>query len=376
MKEAEANAQVLLPGGTRMRLLKRALLAAMRVYTRYQALFNYNLVQYARKLDSKVNYLSNRLERQLGHDTRSLKSLKLVQNRLIFNVDRLQQRQHDLQERTEALEQLGLEWGTQRQALAEAHLVERVAKLEKALRLVTETSCEAPVPVIASTPPPAFDYVSFENRFRGEEQAIRGRMAAYLPHLSGCRTVLDVACGRGELLELLKAAGIAASGVDRDPGMVAECVKKGLEVTRADALQFLRDRRRSWDGIVVCQMVEHLETADLLDLLSLCYERLSPGGVFIVETPNPTCLMVLGGSYVMDPTHVRPWHFASLAFLLSQAGFVKVTPEFKTLFPISERLPEVAGAESEIEKTFNAAMRRLNDVLFSHQDYALIAQKP
>ncbi len=73
-------------------------------------------------------------------------------------------------------------------------------------------------------------HLAFESVFRGPEEGVRELVAPYVEILRGREPVLDLGCGRGELLELLREAGIDAEGVDADEGMVARCLEKGLSV--------------------------------------------------------------------------------------------------------------------------------------------------
>ncbi len=131
-------------------------------------------------------------------------------------------------------------------------------------------------------------YRGFEDIFRGDESFIRERFRAYLPFLQDRRAVLDVGCGRGELLELLRDEGLRARGVDLDPGMVERCRSKGLDVTHADALEYLRGLPEgSETAIVAAQFIEHIPHDLLVEFFGVCHSRLAPGGLLIAETVNP-----------------------------------------------------------------------------------------
>jgi len=135
---------------------------------------------------------------------------------------------------------------------------------------------------------------------------------------------------------------------------------------------FLRSRPEgSLGAIISTQVVEHLELDDLIELLELSVTRLRPGGVFIAETPNPGALFVLGNSYAMDPTHVRPLHPALLSFLCEGAGFRHI--EVRFFAPAEEyHLPLIDDPEAPgwVEQ-INQAFSRLNDTIFGPQDYAI-----
>ena len=128
-------------------------------------------------------------------------------------------------------------------------------------------------------------YRGFEDIFRGAEAFIAERQARYVPLLEGHGPVLDVGCGRGELLQRLSGASILARGIDSDLGMVERCRAKGLDATQAEAIAYLHDvEPGSLGAIVALQVIEHLPYETLLEFLRLSHSRLRQGGRFIVET--------------------------------------------------------------------------------------------
>jgi SAM-dependent methyltransferase len=149
-------------------------------------------------------------------------------------------------------------------------------------------------------------YVAFENLFRGSAQRVAESQRAYMPLLAGHEPVLDIGCGRGELLSLVAEAGIAASGVDSDPGMVAHCASLGLDVRRADGSSYLRSLPDGSLGTVfAAQVIEHLPYPELQELMRLATSKLAPGGLFIAETVNPHKIASLKTFWV-DLTHQHP----------------------------------------------------------------------
>jgi cyclopropane fatty-acyl-phospholipid synthase-like methyltransferase len=135
--------------------------------------------------------------------------------------------------------------------------------------------------------------------------------------------VVDIGCGRGEMLDLLAAAHAPATGVDSDPDMVAMCRAKGHRVEQMDAVQFLRDREaRSLPAIFSAQVIEHLPFEQLKAFLTLCRSRLQPGGTMIVETVNPHALEAFKTFYT-DLTHQRPIFPEVALALVGLAGFTR-----------------------------------------------------
>jgi SAM-dependent methyltransferase len=284
-----------------------------------------------------------------------------------------------------------------------AELRERVEALDRRVRQLGSapasttppgTTAESPAsvsPAPSTSPAPAgdtgsplssgsrFDYVGFEQRFRGDQAAVLATLRdRYLPHLRGNGPVLDLGCGRGELIRTLADEGIEGSGVDLDAGMVAEAVGAGTDAHHGDAVEFLRSQpEHSWGAITAIHVVEHLELDTLVELLELAATRLRPGGVFIAETPNPATLLVLGNSYILDPTHVWPLHPSLLGFLCERAGFRDV--EFQYGSPADDYrldLLPADGATAEVAAALNPSLERLNQVLFGPQEYAVIARTP
>jgi len=264
-----------------------------------------------------------------------------------------------------------------------SELRERVNGLDRRLRtLQAQAATPAPGPARAGAGPvPAapssalFDYVGFERRFRGDPEAVAAALAErYLDLLVANPPVVDIGCGRAELVEMLARRGVEAIGVDTDPSMVAEARDRGLDVRQVDGNSFLRSREPgSLGAIIATHLVEHLEFADLVELLELAATRLRPGGVLIAETPNPTSLVVLGNSFILDPTHLRPLHPSLLTFLCEGAGFRDVRLRFHA--PASDyHLPMIDEPDAPPwTKRINEAFAKLNQVLFGPQEYALIA---
>ncbi len=223
-----------------------------------------------------------------------------------------------------------------------------------------------------------FDYAGFERRFRGSpEEIVASLRERYFDDLLEAGPVLDVGCGRGELLAALAAEGVKGQGVDTDADMVAEARGRGVEAHHGDGVAYLRSLPEgSLGAVVAVQVLEHLPFASVVELVGLARTRLRPGGVLLAETPNPASLVVLGNSYVLDPTHVRPLHPSLLGFLCEGAGFRTV--ELRWWAPAADyHLGMVQAAEAPPwVAEVNAAFTRLNEVLFGPQDYAVVATRP
>ena len=272
-----------------------------------------------------------------------------------------------------------------------AELRERVYGLERRLRTLVSTASEpgavassaAAGGAVASAPAgdvasDLFDYAGFEQRFRGDPAVVLETLEArYLDVLASSPPVLDVGCGRGELVGLLAVRGVAAYGIDTDPSLVAEGRAEGLDVRLGDVVTHLEQVEPGTLGAIVStHVVEHLDLDVLLRFIELSASRLRPGGLLIAETPNPASLIVLGNSYILDPTHVRPLHPSLLAFLCETAGFRDVTLQFYAPAEGYWLAPVDAPDAPQLAQQVNVALDHLNHVLFGPQEYSVIARTP
>lgn len=275
---------------------------------------------------------------------------------------------------------------------------ERVARVERRLRaLITslETAAggervervqedvaalEAPpktVPAAGTLTEAEFDYAGFEERFRGSEAEIKERQRRYVPLFEGCGTVLDIGCGRGEFLELLREAGAEGRGIELNTDAVLLCRDKSLDVVQGDAFAYLDGvPDGSLGGIFSAQFIEHFPPPQIVRLARTCYRKLGPGGVLLFETVNAGCLAAFARAFYLDFTHVWPYHPEATKFVLEMVGFADVRLDFSA--PVEASLPH-----AEDDKTFGAKTQRLNravdllnTLVLGHQDYAVIGVKP
>jgi len=221
-------------------------------------------------------------------------------------------------------------------------------------------------------------YVGFEDAFRGSSDEIQARLRDYLPIFAGASDVLDVGCGRGEFLALLREAGVSARGIDLNDAMVGVCREKGFEATKADALSYLRGvTPGSLGGLFAAQVVEHLEPAYLTRLLEAAFDALRPGAPIVLETINPACWFAFFESYIRDITHVRPLHPDTLKFLLIASGFQQIEIRYRAPYPEHEKLQPLAKSVvlGDVVETLNGNVQKLNSLLFTHLDYAAIGRR-
>jgi O-antigen chain-terminating methyltransferase len=223
----------------------------------------------------------------------------------------------------------------------------------------------APAP--ASTPiaeaPLDFDWIHFAQKFRGQPDKIRSHFARYRDKFAGCTRVLDIGCGRGEFLEIMREASIPALGVDLNESNTALARGQGLDARTADVFAFLeQERPGSFDGVFCAQVIEHLPPASVWQLVKAVGQALKPGGVVVFETPNPECLAIFATHFYLDPSHTRPVPPALLAFYLEEAGFGRIDVE-RFAFA-AEDFPPLKDLPASVREAF-----------FGGLDYCAFARK-
>lgn len=271
----------------------------------------------------------------------------------------LQRNSLDIQKRLWAdLERIRLEY--ERLIFSELKTIRQRAEV----RASAAGTVPAGAPAVEAKPAAVeFDYGRFAERFRGSEEYVKAGQQMYVPFFAGRQNVLDIGCGRGEFLQTMRDAGVAAKGIDLSEESVAICRHKGLDAETADLFEYLAALPGgSLDGIFCSQVVEHLEPERLPETIKLCASRLARGGAIAIETPNPECLAIFATHFYLDPTHRRPVPHPLLAFYLEEFGFGNI--EVRRLAPAVESMPSVATLPEEFREAFFGAL-----------DYAILARK-
>ena len=276
----------------------------------------------------------------------------------------------------------------QRFALAEQRLLALKRDIDDARAGGGQTASRAPVAQDSASADPfagrvdSLTYVEFEERFRGSRREIGARVQDYVQILSGASNVVDVGCGRGELLSQLKARGVTGRGVDSNQGMVDVCREQGLDVEQGDALGFLRKQPdASIGGLAAIQVVEHFEPSYLLRVLDEAHRAMRPGAPLVLETINPSCWMAFFETYIRDLTHKQPLHPETLRFLVQASGFSGADVQFRQPVDDRDRLEralvgtEGGEAVATLARTLNDHADKLNNRLFSSMDYAVVARR-
>ena len=254
---------------------------------------------------------------------------------------------------------------------------------------VAARSTAVPVSPSRDTAAEDYKYVAFEDRFRGSVDEIRTKLGAYLPLFEGARDVLDIGCGRGEFLGLLRTAGVPARGIDLNGEMIASARACGLDAEVADARAYVESLADgSLGGIFAAQVVEHLDPRYLMRLLDAAFDKLRPGAPIVMETINPACWLAFFSSYLRDPTHVRPVHPETLEYLVRASGFGDVSIRYSAPVADEMRMKNVdlpaeilsspdpaARAIVASARVVNANAAILNSLAFSYHDYAVIGYR-
>ena len=368
LARAQEVAQVgaAVPAMTRMRGLKRvvagsvarAFLRLAQVITRDQRSFNLATIDILRTMDERAR-------REAGHVAALRAEVASVRSDLSRRIDEVQATD------SRALGQLRTSMSLQERRF------ERF--LDEAGDHAAGKHTPAPVgaengPAVAAESAHLWDaiYLHFEDEFRGTREEIKARVAVYLPKFreAGAGTeaapILDLGCGRGELLEVLRTEGLVASGVDTNRAAVEQCRQQGLSVELGDAFDVLRKLpEASLGGLAALHVVEHLPFPLVLKLLDEALRVLRPGGVAIFETPNPKNVLVGSSNFYIDPTHRNPVHPLTLRHLMEARGLVGVETMMLHPLPPEARVPD---ASSELA-------RRFNEYFYGPQDYAVVGRR-
>ena len=188
---------------------------------------------------------------------------------------------------------------------------------------------------------------------------------------------VDVGCGRGEWLDVLQENGASDSvGVDLNAVQVAICESKGHKAVQMDCIQYLASLPEgSVDMVSGFQIVEHLRFSELVELLQQCLRSLKPGGVVLLETPNPRNLIVGADTFYVDPTHKRHLDPSLLSFFAERCGFEQIRCIESS--PYAECAAIQAGpAATDVEKMCVERLNAISARVYGPQDYALLAVKP
>lgn len=378
LPHAHAGSQ--LPEGARLKPVKQAVLGAVRPVTSHQEQFNRAVLQ---TLDGTTEALDGVLRRADLHEQQAARlqagvaTAELAIDELTDELRALRDEVGSLADQVRAVAALVAEARSDAAVVrAQQDVVARVAREA----LAAQGLSVAQLTELARELGAGHErlYQDLEDRFRGTADEVRAKVAPYLADVEATAVdgpVVDVGCGRGEWLSLLAEAGISAYGVDTNEVVVERCRAQGLDVRAGDALVHLRELEPgSLRAVTSFHVVEHLSLDTLVGLIDAALVALAPGGVLVLETPNPTNLNVGAASFYLDPTHLKPLHPQFLEFLVEQRGFASVEGRYLN--------PE-GGPQLDVDDLATAGTRdrartlvdRINWALGGPMDFGLVARK-
>jgi O-antigen chain-terminating methyltransferase len=229
-------------------------------------------------------------------------------------------------------------------------------------------------------------YTAFEAKFRGSFDVIKARSRVYLNDLprGSDAKVLDLGCGRGEWLDLMRDEGIAAEGVDMNQQFAAPGTDRGLNIRIGDIFDLVSTLPAdSFTAVTAFHVIEHLSLQQQLTLLKQAHRILRPGGVLIAEWPNTANWLVMREGFWLDPTHVRPLPMALMAFMAEHSGFERVEQRVyrRTPLPQGQYRPGVLGRLARAWRVVlnkaesDPALECLRNAVLSGEDAAILARK-
>lgn len=221
-------------------------------------------------------------------------------------------------------------------------------------------------------------YFHFENIFRGEKHEIKLQFQQYIDMVIDREPVIDIGCGRGEFLELLKENNIQGYGIDKNTSMINACKKSGISIIDSDALSFLKQTEdESIGSIFSSHVLEHLSIFQIEEFLRQSFRVLKKDGLLIIETLDPSSFIGYHYYYLMDPTHKTPIHPYYIRFLSDSIGFAdsfiyRPSKDYDKI--LNKKIINDLADDSVSDKTIEA-FRTISDKLGNNPEYALISKK-
>jgi O-antigen chain-terminating methyltransferase len=348
-----------------------------------------------------IDHVGTRLDEADGRSNRIESAIRTLQDELAeVRDERLDSIEKRVDAAEGALRAVSGETGRLRDEVFPASvarfdaLLERLAEeLEETASLVERSLQGEPLPIAGAGPidegrlSDALDEVQplLLESFRGSDEEIRHRLDRYLPDLRTAAPVLDLGCGRGELLLLLREAGVEATGVEGDAALVQAATRRGLKLIHGDVLEVLRAQESGSQGAVTAiHFFEHLTPAALAAVLAEVRRVLRPGGLLIAECPNPHTLRVGAAFFWQDPTHSRPLLPETLELFLKAAGITPIRREFLHPFPDDQLFADDEGGTQAVTDSDMTTLAervdrlrtRLDEILNGPRDYAVWAENP
>lgn len=315
--------------------------------------------------------------------------LNTVQAHIDTLQSHLDNRLEQIEPRIDAFEMMVWTFDRRKEAL-EIEQVLFNQKLEQLYSLLRKPAAEVTQEQAASLPSSErqedYHYFLFQNVHRGNERVVKNWLKDYVPYFEQCAPVLDIGCGRGEFLEVLREHRIEAYGIDSNQIMVRYCREKALQAQEANILDHLESLSdNSLGGIFAAHVVEHLPPRELQRFLQLCFDKLQYHKYLVLETPNPRSLYMLSQIFYQDLSHQRPLDPNAVYSMLTAVGFQDIQTEGKAPFPQGDfhgqRLQKLEltpisnnALHSQLE-ILNEDIEQLNELIYGYLNYAMAAKK-
>ncbi|MCZ8037749.1 MAG: hypothetical protein RLZZ339_2915 [Cyanobacteriota bacterium] len=339
--------------------------------------------QLAQKGDRIANQIQEGLQSQIEQlDQKRDRIANQIQEGLqsqIHHLDReLDQKTEQLQEYLESQIKDSNEKNFQNSHYLKIDLLQQKRLINKFLEATAGSeggSSSEPAQIFAGELDHSLDafYFAFEEHFRGSREEINRRLEVYLPRLReaqiapGDSLILDLGCGRGEWLELLRDNGYRARGIDLNRVVIEQCQSRGLEVLEGDVIAYLQSMPDDSVAVITgFHIIEHLPFEILVKLLNEAFRVLRHRGLVIFETPNPANVLVGSCNFYFDPTHRNPLPSLMTQFLVQYCGFAEV--EILNLNPSDGFKADEGNELDELSKQFN-------QYFYGPMDYAVIGYK-
>jgi len=215
-------------------------------------------------------------------------------------------------------------------------------------------------------------YFLLEERYRGSRDEIKQRLSVYRQDFERVRRdlhcngpIIDLGCGRGELLEVLREQDFNVIGIDQNDLQLDAARQLGLPVINDDALAYLKTLEdESVLAITGIHIAEHLPFPVLVSFMQEIVRVLKRGGLLLFETPNPRNLIVGANTFHFDPTHIKPLPPEVLEILFETCGFINV--DVRALHPSDSFSGMVEHKRID---------PHIAELLFGPQDYAVVGMK-
>lgn len=146
----------------------------------------------------------------------------------------------------------------------------------------------------------------------------------YFEIIRDSKCVLDIGCGKGLFLDLMKSQNKDTYGIEPSTNAQSSAINKGHKIIDYDELTSYDNR---FDLITMFQVAEHLSVDEILNenIFQKLNKALSKNGHLIIETPNYNCLMAKKYKHnwraLELPRHLIIFSPKSISKILEANGF-------------------------------------------------------